>query len=86
VSIETEFVCPPIPDRTHDWRAQFSWHDGDDEEAPVGWGETEREAVLNLMAQAADFDGDDGSCWEEVIDLAIVCWDAQRRMARNDPQ
>jgi hypothetical protein len=45
MKIKTECVCPPIPTRKFDWQA---WVDGN-EEGPNGWGETEQEAVDDLL-------------------------------------
>lgn len=47
VSISTSFEPPPIPDRRHDWSAtdESTYEPG----APVGEGETEVEAILDLI-------------------------------------
>jgi len=52
MDIQTDFVCPPIPDRRWDWQAM----DGDNWEpnAPLGHGATEVEAIADLMEQIAD--------------------------------
>ena len=71
-SIETRFVCPPVPTKVFDWQPTFSFFDGDDDQ-PIGYGETELTAVLSLMQKAAEWD-DDGSCIEEIIDLAVAGW------------
>lgn len=44
--IVTEYVCPPIPVRGADWAAFF---DGQEESGPVGYGETEAEAIEDLL-------------------------------------
>jgi len=75
--IETTFVCPPIPSREHDWCATFSFFDGDDEQ-PRGWSWNEDDAVIDLLTSAAEFD-DDGSCIEEVCDLAFDGWKASTK-------
>ena len=46
--IETEFVYPPIPDRSMDWRATF---EGFDEGDPMGVGPTELAAIADLLEQ-----------------------------------
>lgn len=69
--IETDYVNPPIPYRSHDWRAVFEWDVGDEDDL-VGWGETEESAVLDLLTQAVDHDED--SYREAVVDLAFRCW------------
>lgn len=46
-NITCEFVCPPIPNRSHDWLAYV---DGEDE-GPQGWGKTKEEAIENLKEQ-----------------------------------
>lgn len=69
--IRTHFEYPPIPDRSHDWRAWYDWHDGDDEDAPQGWGETEIEAVIDLFQNTIDYEDGDGSEFNAIIDLAI---------------
>lgn len=44
--IITKLVCPPIPIRGLDWSA---YRDGYDDGDPVGVGETELEAIINLI-------------------------------------
>lgn len=44
--IITEYVYPPIPDRRFDWSAV---RDGYEPGNPIGWGNTEREAVIDLL-------------------------------------
>lgn len=67
--IETTAEFPPVPDRSHDWRASLCWNCGDDDQ-PTGWGETEEKAILNLLNQMTEFD-DNGECAEELVDLAF---------------
>lgn len=43
--ITTDFVYPPIPDRSSDWAAYR------DPEGRVGWGRTEEEAINDLLGQ-----------------------------------
>jgi hypothetical protein len=47
--IVTEFVCPPIPYRSVDWAAHF---DDVGEDSPVGFGETEWDAIADLLSEA----------------------------------
>lgn len=50
MKIRTEFIYPPIPIRTMDWCAI----DGDSYDGPgcpVGYGETEQEAINDLLEQ-----------------------------------
>jgi hypothetical protein len=44
--IKTEFVNPPIPDRSKDWCA---FPEGQEEAGPYGWGRTEEEAIESFM-------------------------------------
>ena len=44
--IETEFIYPPIPMRKFDWQATRGDYDEGD---PIGYGETEKEAILDLF-------------------------------------
>lgn len=46
MKIITIYVYPPIPIRTHDWSAHY---DGHEEEGPIGYGETESEALAELL-------------------------------------
>ena len=46
--INTEFIYPPIPIRTCDWSATLDGYEGGD---PIGSGETEQEAIANLIEQ-----------------------------------
>lgn len=49
MSVITEHISPPIPIRSHDWRA---WDDEVDPEIGLsGWGATEVEAVNDLMGK-----------------------------------
>lgn len=51
--IDVEYVCPPIPVRSYDWRAFII---GADENAPVGWGRTRWDAIDNLRAQLEELE------------------------------
>jgi hypothetical protein len=60
----TEFIHPPIPDRSHDWRATRDGYEPGDK---MGYGRTERQAVADLLAESGcrDHGGDvetDGGC------------------------
>lgn len=46
--IKTVHVYPPIPIRRFDWCA---YEDGTEEYGPIGWGETESAALLDLIEQ-----------------------------------
>ena len=81
-SIVTDFVCPPIPDRSHDWYARFKWADGDTE--CYGEGETEESAIIDLLNKAVEYDGD-GSEQEEVIELALSALTAHPAPAPEQP-
>jgi hypothetical protein len=50
--IATSFVCPPVPFRNCDWSAIFKdeYEDG----SIIGTGETEEEAVADLIEQAKE--------------------------------
>ena len=48
--VVTRYVYPPIPIRTCDWCAYI---DGN-EEGRVGWGQTEEEAIQDLIGQLED--------------------------------
>ncbi len=46
--IVTNYVHPPIPDRSMDWSAYREGYDGGDDETgadPCGWGPTEADAI-----------------------------------------
>jgi hypothetical protein len=45
-SIVTSYVNPPIPYRANDWAAFF---DGQEETGQCGYGETEEQAILDLI-------------------------------------
>lgn len=49
VKILTHFVYPPIPYRSFDWSAAF---DGYEPDGLIGYGQTELEAVKDLMGEA----------------------------------
>ena len=50
--INTWFVYPPIPVRHMDWIAIFDSYDGAEaSNCPVGTGETEAEAIEDLLEQ-----------------------------------
>lgn len=76
MGIVTTHICPPIPDRSHDWHAHFDWQCADDLTCE-GYGETEEIAVIDLLNSAIYVDMD-GSEQEEIINLAIAGWLAGR--------
>lgn len=49
--IVTQYIFPPIPVRTMDWQATLEDYDGapDAGPQPMGWGETEQAAILDLL-------------------------------------
>ena len=56
-SIRTEFVCPPIGFRGEDWVALLADHDYEpDHNLPFGKGETEQEAIMELIEQLKERD------------------------------
>lgn len=50
--IVTSNIFPPIPVRTMDWSAVDD--DTYDGSGPIGWGETEQEAIDDLLEQLSD--------------------------------
>ena len=72
--IVTEYVCLPIPDRCYDWLATLSYYDGDDDQ-PYGTGETEAEAVLDLMATMTELPGDEQ---DTLVNMAFAQWQSQQ--------
>lgn len=48
MKIITNFDYPPIPIRKYDWSA---YRDGYDEGDLIGYGETEQEAIYDLLIQ-----------------------------------
>lgn len=76
MSIETTHICPPIPDRSHDWHAHFDWQSADDLTCE-GFGATEESAVIDLMTNALEVE-EDGSEQEEVAEMAIEGWLLQK--------
>lgn len=52
-AITTENICPPIPIRNYDWMATREDYDEGD---PVGHGETEEEAVQDLLEWESDME------------------------------
>ncbi len=80
-TIETHFIYPPIPDRSQDWLAQFSFNDAED--TLHGVGETEAAAVLDLLVKAVDDETQDGSPQEEVVDMAFKHWNGMQ--ANKEP-
>lgn len=51
MKIVIEYIHPPIPNRSCDWRA---WIDGNEEDGPVGWGATKEEALRDLEEEMSE--------------------------------
>ena len=51
MKINTEFIYPPIPIRCFDWMA---WVGDMDEDSLIAHGQTEQEAIDNLLLALAD--------------------------------
>lgn len=49
--IVTSNVCPPIPARGSDWCA---YYDGEEEDGNYGYGETEQDAIRDLLETYPD--------------------------------
>jgi len=61
MKIVTEFIYPPIPIRQFDWSAvDDDTYDGANAGEPMGWGETEAEAVADLLEQIRNKGGNVG--------------------------
>jgi hypothetical protein len=58
--VKTAYDPPPIPTRNHDWSATFEDYDLGD---PIGWGPTEKDALMDFEWQ---IDGDDDQLRYEV--------------------
>jgi hypothetical protein len=58
VKIITENVCPPIPDRSHDWQATAENYEPG---APMGSGPTERAAIEDLVEQLVEAERTEGN-------------------------
>ena len=71
-AIITSHDCPPIPLRGADWSARFEWFDGDDEDQPIGMGQTEALAITDLITNGAAVDDDDGSIMDEILNYAVA--------------
>lgn len=72
--IVTSFDYPPIPVRGHDWSASFDWFDGDDDQ-PIGYGETEEEAVLSLLQAAWGWDtAEEDGMRDQLVSMALEYW------------
>lgn len=73
MSIITEYVCPPIPDRDHDWNARFDWDDDAEEGQLFGEGPTESRAVFDLVVKAQQ--KDPASAYgDEISTMAFANW------------
>ena len=69
--IVTEFVAPPIPDRSRDWRA--TWEDRDTYIGYLcGEGATEESAVIDLIDKSIGH----GEYDDWITDLAFAGWKA----------
>lgn len=57
MKINTSQLNPPIPSRSFDWTATFDDYDGSPdalpEQALIGYGRTEGEAIEDLLTNAA---------------------------------
>lgn len=52
--IVTDYECPPLPYRSVDWAAYFD--DVGPEDSPIGRGETEWDAIADLLNEAGLLD------------------------------
>jgi hypothetical protein len=81
MNIKTRFEYPPIPIRAHDW---YAWDDDtyDGPGSPLGTGESEQQAVEDLLSQVEDcgplLDSDNvcASCGAEAFGETSLCCDA----------
>lgn len=80
MTITTTFVCPPIPNRSYDWRADWSICSGADG-GPVGWGETKEEAVRDLLRDTVE---DDSAALDALLDMAFETWKREQEERDND--
>lgn len=56
MKIRTDYVYPPIPIRWFDWSAvdEDTYDGAEDSNCPIGYGETEVEAIADLLEQLGD--------------------------------
>lgn len=64
MKLSTSYIYPPIPPREFDWSAMFDCDDGDS--GRVGFGRTEQEACLDLLANQ----------YEALVSIALDEFDA----------
>lgn len=73
MKLSTSYIYPPIPPREFDWSAMFDCDDGDS--GRVGFGRTEQEACLDLLA----------SQYEGLVSIALEEFDAYAANAFDAP-
>lgn len=54
MKVIVSYICPPIPIRSMDWEATIDSYNGDEANAPRGFGHTRVEAVADLASQLED--------------------------------
>lgn len=79
--IKTTLLSEAILSSGFLWCAQFDWYDGYDQQ-PIGWGENEEDAVLQLLVIGVAWNGD-GSDQDEITDLAFAGWKATQPSAKE---
>jgi hypothetical protein len=77
MKIVTQYIHPPIPDRSHDWIAYDD--DTHDIGSPEGYGRTEADAIADLLEQL-----DDAASGQAVRGLYSSLEDAEHQVALKD--
>lgn len=75
--IKTQYIYPPIPDRTHDWLAHY---DGEEERGQNGFGRTEAEAIADLKKSYPRCE----TCGEEEIDANVEAFELSGKCVCDD--
>ena len=56
MKIRTDFIYPPIPNRSFDWQAidEDTYDGAENSHCPIGHGASEAEAIADLLEQIAE--------------------------------
>ena len=56
MKVIVSYICPPIGVRSFDWQATLDRYNGDEPNAPRGFGVTKYRAMEDLLSQLDDSD------------------------------
>lgn len=68
MKVTVSYICPPIGVRSFDWEASLDSYNGDEPNAPRGFGQTKLAALEHLLEQL-DESKEAAAVWQRINEI-----------------